>query len=212
MTTEIPPVLHRVLLPPLRDDGAVRRNWRRFARLHPQWDLRTWSHISRESFPETYDALGRCVSPAQQADLMRLEVLWREGGVYVDTDCEPVRGLDPLRSLECFFGSEDGEHYSIAVIGAVPRHPAIRAYLDAVLDGDRVGADVPVNEATGPVFATAILRGRGDVTLLPPEAFYPEPFADSTRRFRRSRRRLAGPGTYIVHRWAHSWRDVTPPG
>ena len=212
MTTEIPPVLHRVLLPPLLDSGAVRRNWRRFARLHPQWDLRTWSHFSHQAFPETYDALRRCASPAQQADLMRLEILWREGGVYVDTDCEPVRSLDPLRTLGCFFGSEDGEHYSTGVIGAVAGHPAIRAYLDGVLDGDRVGAGLPPNEATGPVFATEILRGRADVTLLGSEAFYPEPFADSTRRFRRSRRRLSGPGTYVVHRWAHSWRDTNPPG
>jgi inositol phosphorylceramide mannosyltransferase catalytic subunit len=212
MTREIPPVLHRVLLPPLADEGAVRRNWRRFARLHPNWELRTWDRFDPDSFPKTYDALTRCRGPAQQADLMRLEILWREGGIYVDTDCEPVRRMDPLRSLGCFFGSEDGVHYSTGVIGAVAGHPAVGAYLDGVVDGDRVGADLPVNEATGPMFATQVLAGRTDVTLLPPEAFYPEPFADSTRRFRRSRRRLAGPGTYVVHRWAHSWREPPHPG
>jgi mannosyltransferase OCH1-like enzyme len=174
--------------------------------------LRTWSHIDRESFPETYDALARCRSPAQQADLMRLEILWRDGGVYVDTDCEPVRSLEPLLSHGCFFGSEDGVHYSTSVIGAVAGHPAIRAYLDAVLDGDRVGTELPPNEATGPMFATEVLAGRPDVALLPAESFYPEPFADSTKRFRRSRRRLAGPGTYVVHRWAHSWREPDHPG
>lgn len=169
--------------------------------------MRTWPRADRESFPETYDVLPQCASPAQRADLMRLEILWREGGIYVDTDCEPVRSLEPLRAHECFFGSEDGIHYSTGVIGAVAGHPAIRAYLDGVLDGGRVGSGLPPNEATGPVFATEVLAGRPDVTLLPPECFYPEPFADSTRRFRRSRRRLSGPSTYVVHRWAHSWRE-----
>jgi mannosyltransferase OCH1-like enzyme len=212
MTTKIPPVLHRVLLPPLADQGAVRRNWRRFARIHPSWELRTWSETGQQSFPETFGALSRCGSPAQQADLMRLEILWRYGGIYVDTDCEPVRSMEPLREHGCFFGTEDGEHYSTSVIGAAAGHPAIRAYLDAVLDGDRVATALPPNEATGPMFATQVLAGRADVALLPPEAFYPEPFADSTKRFRRSRRRLSGPGTYVIHRWAHSWREPGHPG
>jgi mannosyltransferase OCH1-like enzyme len=211
MSSPIPASLHRVLLPPLEDTGSVRRNWRRFARIHPDWELRTWRAADKLSFPETFDALQRCHSPAQQADLMRLEILWREGGIYVDTDCEPVRSMEPLRELSCFFGSEDGSHYSTSVIGAGPGHPAIRSYLDGILRGGRVGLALPVNEATGPVFATEVLTGRTDVTLLPPEAFYPEPFEDSKRRFRRSRRRLAGPGTYVVHRWAHSWKQP-PPG
>jgi mannosyltransferase OCH1-like enzyme len=115
--------------------------------------------------------------------------------------------MDPLVALSCFFGTEDGEHYSTGVIGAEPGHPAIRAYLDAVLTGDRLRTGLPANEATGPMFATSVLRSRDDVTLLPSDRFYPEPYEASLERRRLSTRRLAGPDTFVVHRWAHSWGD-----
>jgi mannosyltransferase OCH1-like enzyme len=207
----IPPVLHRIVLPPMADRGYVRRNWRRLGRMHRGWTLRTWSEPSPVDFPETFPLLEACRSAAQRADILRLELLWRHGGIYVDTDCEPVRPLDPLLGLGCFFGSEDGVHLTNSVIGATPGHPAIRAYLDAVLTQGRVHLDLPPNEATGPVFATEVLAGRDDVVVLPPAAFYPEPFVASTQRRRLSRRRLAGPDTYLIHRWAHSWKEPAPP-
>jgi mannosyltransferase OCH1-like enzyme len=205
----IPPVLHRIVLAPMRDRGQVHRNWSRFARLHPDWTLRTWTDDDVSRLPRIAPLLPRCSSPAQQADLARLEILDREGGIYVDTDCEPVRPLTPLLELGCFFGTEDGLHFSTGVIGAEPGHPAIAAYLEAVIGRGRVGSAVPPNEATGPMFATRVLAGRADVKLLPPAAFYPEPFEASLQRRRASRRKLSGPDTYVIHRWAHSWQDAT---
>lgn len=202
----IPPVLHRIVLAPMQDKGAVRRNWRRFARLNPGWTLTTWTDADVRELPRIAEALAQCSSPAQKADIARLEILSREGGIYVDTDCDPVKPLSPLLDMNCFFGTEDGEHYSTAVIGAEVGHPAIEAYLDAILTQRRFELPLPPNEATGPMFATSFLRERADVTLLPPAAFYPESFEDSQQRKRKSRRQLSGPETYVIHRWAHSWR------
>src|SRR3546814_1998895 len=50
-------------------------------------------------------------------------------------------------------------------IGAAPRHPAVRAYLDEVLKG--FGFDLEPNLTTGPHLATRVLADRSDVTVHP---------------------------------------------
>lgn len=202
----IPKILHRIVLPPMRPAGTVQQYWSGFRALHPGWEMRTWTSESHDDWPEVGHLLGRCRGPAQKADLMRLELLWQYGGVYVDTDCEPVQALDPLLDDDhgFFLGTENGTHYSIGVMGAEPGHPAVRSYIDGVLEG-RVGTDLPVNEATGPRFATEVLGDRDDVTVYPPPFFYPEPFSDRHKRRRMVRADVAGGETYTIHRWHGSW-------
>jgi hypothetical protein len=45
-------------------------------------------------------------SPASRANLLRLAVLWREGGVYLDTDTITLRDLYDLRRFDGFCGLE----------------------------------------------------------------------------------------------------------
>lgn len=201
----IPKVLHRIVLPPLTSSGSVQVYWDGFARLHRSWRLQTWEGPVRAEEWELGALFGGCSTPAGIADLMRLEILWRHGGIYVDTDCEPVRALDPLLHHSCFLGTEDGWHITTSVIGCEPKHPAIRAYMDAIVSEDRPSLGVTPNEATGPILATEILGGRDDVTVLPPEFFYPRPYASlgSDSQFEKSQ--ASTPFTYVVHQWAHSW-------
>ena len=42
------------------------------------------------------EAAERLRAPAERSDILRLELLWREGGVYVDTDFECLRSIEPL--------------------------------------------------------------------------------------------------------------------
>jgi FkbM family methyltransferase len=201
----IPRILHRVVRSD--PDPTEEKYWSAFSRLHPDWDLRTWRQPhDTTQFPTVGHLLERCSSGAQQADLVRLELLLKYGGVYVDADCEPVRSLDPLLTYGCFLGTEDGYHISTGVIGATPNHPALQSYLDALIAEDRLSLDAPANETTGPFLATAILRERSDVTVLPPEFFYPlrhgeRPTSDAA---------YVTPYTYCVHHWAASWAGPSP--
>lgn len=204
----IPRLLHRIVLAPLTSTGEVERYWQEFGRLHPRWDLRTWSDPLRPEDWELGALFARCRTAAGVADLLRLEILWRHGGVYVDTDCEPVRALDPLLGNGFFVGSEDGRVISTGVIGCPPGHPAIRAYMDAVLHEDRLGLEVSPNQATGPVLATEILGDREDVRVLPPEFFYAAPWqAPGSGSPPAPAGDVVTPFSYVVHRWAHSWDD-----
>lgn len=205
----IPRLLHRVVLPPMTAASAQPRlYWEGLRELHPTWSLRTWTSASPADWPEVGSLLRTCRSAAQRADLIRLEVLWRHGGVYVDTDCEGIRSLDRLIDDPngFFIGAEADGMLANTVLGATAQHPAVRAYLDAVLQGfDRKAAP---NVSTGPHLATRVLADRSDVTVHPPVTFFCEPPNSDPLELRPTREELAMryPEAVLVHRWAHSWR------
>src|SRR5215813_1902466 len=110
---------------------------------------------------------------------VRLHTLYSEGGIYLDTDVEAIKSLDPLLTNKCFLGFEDTEWVNTAVLGSEPGHPFIKrclAFTSALF------------EETGEFFrspevTTMMLRNMGlldyglqqlnNVMLFPAEYFYP---------------------------------------
>lgn len=63
------------------------------------------------------------------ADLVRLLVLEREGGIYLDTDMLLVQPIDTLLFCEIFLGEEEDGIISAGALGTIPNHPYIRECL-----------------------------------------------------------------------------------
>ena len=96
------------------------------------------------------------------------------GGVYVDTDVECLRSLEPLiGDATAFAAYARPGLIGSAVVGSVAGHPAIAKTLAAVCAGAGSGRQV---EATGPVALTRVLEGAEDVELFGRETFYPFDF------------------------------------
>ncbi|MCX7931827.1 MAG: tetratricopeptide repeat protein [Rhodovarius sp.] len=93
--------------------------------------------------PEVWQAFHRAEHAAAKADLFRLAVLAREGGVYADADDRCVAALGSLLApgVECVFYQEELASVANSFFAAVPGHPVLRAALDqavaAVNRGDR---------------------------------------------------------------------------
>lgn len=196
----IPRILHRVV--PAQPSAEAERFWVGWQALHPGWEFKSWVDPQDPKAFELGQEFAFATSGAQLADLVRLEVLWRYGGVYVDSDVEPVRALDTLLKESLFICTEDGDMLSNAVMGCVPGHPAVRACIDAILAERRTRLDVPPNIATGPALATQFMGGREDITVLPPECFYPYHYSEPRPRDIAT---VITPFTYGVHHWAASW-------
>jgi hypothetical protein len=64
------------------------------------------------------------------SDYVRMSVINRYGGVYLDTDVIVVRDLEPLLNNDAFVGFESSDLPFSAVFGACPNHPFIRKNLD----------------------------------------------------------------------------------
>jgi hypothetical protein len=194
----IPRILHRTV--PETPDPVADGWWAMFEEMHPDWTLMTHRDpLEPREWPETSRLWSACTSGAQLADLIRLEALWRWGGIYVDSDVQPLRPLDSLLPLSAFAGYEDRNSIPNAVLGATPGHPAIRACLDLI--ATRIPG--PTWEA-GPGVTTEVLTGRSDVVLLPPEALYPVHYKDKRLQLA-SFDPACHPWSFTIHHWAGSW-------
>ncbi len=197
--TTIPRVLHRTV--PAETTDEVEGWWAEFERLHPGWDCLTYREpIDPAEWPLTGDLFDRCQNGAQKAGLIRLEALVRDGGIYVDSDVEPYRSLEPLLRCEAFAAWEDETTVPDAVLGCRPEHPAFVeaiAKARACIEG---GGDA---WGSGPGVTTELFPSRHDVLLLPPGAFYPYSYLQKNKRAEVTKE--TQPWAYAVHHWAHSW-------
>lgn len=102
---------------------------------HPTWEFKLWGNAELDGLTwrskkqmNRYRALGHWEGVA---DLMRYEILYEHGGVYVDADAICVRPLDDwLLDARMFVVWESERHrpglIANAFIGSVPRHPILR--------------------------------------------------------------------------------------
>jgi inositol phosphorylceramide mannosyltransferase catalytic subunit len=188
----IPHVFHHIWLgaDPLPDRFArFRESW---AKHHPGWELRLWTEENLPSNVRCPAIAERLRHPAERADLLRLEVLWREGGVYVDTDFECLRSIEALLDgLDFFAGYIGPGKINNALIGAAPGHPLLDRALDEARPREFHGYD---KEATGPLLLNRIVQDAPGVTIFPAPYFYP---ADGEERAT----------AYAIHHAERSWQD-----
>jgi hypothetical protein len=201
----IPRLLHRIWLgsapiPPKAED-----HWASFGRLHPGFELRTWTDADDYSWLRNRELFERASTWTSRSDVLRFELLARFGGVYVDVDVEPVRSFEPLLTHGAFAGWEDPHAICGAVMGAERGHPAIEALIVGLGSWTQGRPTAPPNVWAGPTYLTAQWAGREDVALLEPAAFYPVHWSRPRSRSRPQ------PETFAIHHWERSWGRVKEP-
>jgi len=200
----IPKIIHRIWLGSSMPT-ALALLGTRWAELHPEWRVVTWHEWNLPAL-RNQQWFDRATAPAQKADIARLELLYRYGGVYVDTDSEPYRPLDDLvGATSCFIASEDGRWLSTGVVGSTPRHPFVRTLVDGIEASIITKPGAPPNEQTGPKYVTSVYvdyqrdPASEPVAVFPPALFYPYHFSEPERRDQEF------PDAYAVHHWSMSW-------
>jgi FkbM family methyltransferase len=179
-------------------------------KLHNRWEIRIWSdpdpgQDNSEFLLKRY--WSKINSGAQLADLLRLDIIYRFGGVYLDSDLKLLRPLDDLaESFDFFIASEDGYRLTNAAFGARKQSTVVRFLIDELL---RVEPDwtLPPNLTTGPDFFAQHLRWRKDITVLPRESFYSyyPNYGEIDEQLRKNHRQSHG-----EHLWATSWKSLVP--
>lgn len=202
----IPTTVHRLWTgPPMPDHlaGYV-ASWTEH---HPSWTSRLWTDADDWSWLANYDLWQRApeLFPRNvgqfRADVARLELLHRDGGVWADTDMECLRPLDPLlaEAGDLFLAWEQEPLWvNNAVMGAVPGHPLLAELIDALpasVAARRPG-DRP-NRVSGPQFITPHVRAQpaGTVRVYPARMFYPYLWSELDRQGEHF------PDAYTVHHW-----------
>ena len=187
----VPKVFHHIWIGPKPlPPEHVRwiESWRLF---HPDWSFKFWTEkeLPEPRYPEI---VNRCRWYAQQVNFHRLEVLLQHGGIYLDTDFQCLKNIEPLISGKDFISAYQTE-YDIAngFIGATPGHPILSETLEVLRE-----IFVPDIWGLGPVSLTRVLRGHPEISPLACELFYPYLWNELHRKGEEF------PRAYAVHHWA----------
>jgi hypothetical protein len=77
-----------------------------WAKLNPTWHVKVWNETGiktlwREDFP-AFKAVWAKTSPIQRADLARVMIVLKLGGLYTDLDCIPTQSVDDILAANKF--------------------------------------------------------------------------------------------------------------
>lgn len=201
--SSIPKIFHRIWLGRRPMPPQMIRWGDSWTRFHPSWTMRLWTEDNLP--PSRYpDAIKNSVNVSQQANIYRYEIMLQYGGIYVDTDFECLKNLEPLiQDLDFFTAYQitspkyqvHREHMiSNALFGCTPGHPILQELVD-----DIPKTDVTIGFALGPPFLTTHINNHPEATVFDKSLFYPYDWTElhrATETF---------PDSYAVHHWASQW-------
>ncbi len=172
--------------------------------LHPGWTLHTWTDASLHGMTNA-EAFQKSRAHSGKANVLRYEILLHHGGVYIDTDFECKKNIEPLLDgVSCFVGEQSRGFANNAIIGAVPGHPFLRGLVADLSRRVPQFSRLPSIKQSGPYYLNEVLRRHRDVKRFPPEIFYPYQWHE------RWRRNESFPHAYGIHHWALSWKKKRP--
>jgi mannosyltransferase OCH1-like enzyme len=204
---DLPRRFHRIWFGPAPIPEAYERYWALWQHLYPDCTFTTWRDGDVASLTVTAHKIAQASTWAGKADIARLEIIYRHGGIYVDCDMMPLRRLDfwtmPSSLVVCHEVpaqelSPDDHACSTGFFAAPPGHPvlgrAIRTLATRPLNLK------PPNIETGPVFFGEMI-GSSPVHRLPTSVFYPWGYGEP--RYVLLERDLQD--SCAVHMWGASW-------
>ena len=159
------------------------------------FEYRLWGNedINEINFPKTFTTINKLLSRtkilyAQIADIMRLEILYNHGGIYVDTTMEYIGNIDNIPideypfilsnekncGLDCV-GKYDKKFISNSFIASVPRYIVLERLLDKKkMDEILINYNnYPVNVLSGPYYLRRGIEDESEVKVLDINLIYP---------------------------------------
>lgn len=143
------------------------------------------------------------------SDYVRLFVLYKYGGVYLDTDIEIIKGIDNLLTHDAFTGFESGQYIQTGIIGSTPNNSIIKKFLNYYNKRHFVNEDGSIEDVPNVRIFTEILKDYGltvinkfqslnEITIYPQTYFCPiDP--NGNRDFSKN--------TYCIHHFTSTWRS-----
>lgn len=167
---------------------------------HTTWSYMLWDESNVDVLGQNVsEEYGRLKNWASVSNLVRLVVLKKFGGIYLDTDVECLKSFEPLRICNAFAALQDNEEINgnkgrlcNAVMGAEPEHPWINWQIEHFNDFDQ-------QDPASSIYL-ASTAPRDGLTLIPPHLVYPFHWDDPAEK------RKPHPESIAVHWWKGGWR------
>ena len=150
---KIPKVFHYIWLGPKEFPSASIQNVKSFIAKHPDWTVKFWTDRKRalphpsmevhyvEEFPflQTKSCFYDSENYGEKSDVLRYEILFQEGGVYVDHDVLCLEAFDEMnQDFDFYCGLEmpsatvlsSSVHVTNNIIASIPGHPILKRSMD----------------------------------------------------------------------------------
>jgi len=146
----------------------------------------------------------------EQSDILRYEIVYRFGGVYVDCDFECYKGLTLFHHMYDFYTAlqpldTNRVQLGCALFGAIPNHPIMRSCVENIKHNRHIPQIVA---KTGPIFFThefykiAGRTGLKDIAF-PSSYFYPRGYEERYK----PKNLWCKTESFATHHWAGSWLE-----
>ena len=211
----IPPQIHQIWIG--GEVPNVYRDWQiSWEQLLPDFSFHLWSEEELLDFGlENERAFRAAKNPAVKSDIARYEILFKVGGVYVDTDFECLKAIQPLLVGSSFVagtGFSSIPQINNGFIAAEPES-AVLAQMIASISGANVPTErhpsdfLEIFNTTGPNALTSAVLSRlesdSTVCVLPSNYLYPWP--SFLRDRAEDRYSFSTEQTFAIHHWDVSW-------
>jgi inositol phosphorylceramide mannosyltransferase catalytic subunit len=198
----VPKIFHQIWLGPAPMPAEFTRYAHTWQDHHPTWKMAMWRP---GNLPTRYpELIAKCERPSNAANIYRYEILHAYGGVYIDTDFECRKSIEPLIDGEELFTAHQVDdprnpsYLNNAFFGGVAGHAAFAS----LVDGVPAAFDASARLNCGPPYFTSVMR-QFLPRIFPRRYFYPYAWDELERR------NEPFPDAYAVHHWASKTQPFT---
>lgn len=131
----IPKIIHYIWLGDKKLDNTSKLCINSCRRVCFDYEIKVWNeeNLNLSNLIKENKFLKECVEKklwAFASDYLRLYVLYRDGGIYLDTDVEVLNSFNDLLNNSFFVGMESGDYIGTGIIGAEQCSLEIKRLLD----------------------------------------------------------------------------------
>ena len=183
-------------------------SWKKFC---PDYEIKQWNEKNYDLDSSRYiKEAYKNKKWAFVSDYARLDIIYNNGGIYLDTDVELVRNIDSLLQYKLFCGFESRKYVAFGLgFGSKKEHHILKEMMDEYDKTDFLNYDGTLNLLPSPAYQTNVLLKHGlvcdgrtqhhdDYSVFSQEYFAPINaigFGNITKN------------TYSIHQYAATWYD-----
>ena len=181
---KIPNILHQMWIGPKPMPQSMMRTWRE---KHPDFEYIVWTEdeiAKRQMTFQCAEAIHLIPELCGKVDIMRWEILYQYGGIFIDADSICIHPLDDviLRDTTTAFAAYENETLrkdlvAVGTMGFTPRHPICQYAIQWIRDNTytEITSVCRAWKTVGPTLLTRALDAvpNHQVTVLPSFTFLP---------------------------------------
>lgn len=196
---------------PEKDKKCI-ESWKKFC---PDYEIIEWNELNYDltKNPYMYEAY-KNKKWGFVPDYARFDIIYSQGGIYMDTDVEVIRPLDEMLECKGYMGFEEGNFVNGGIgFGAEAGNPIIKALRDMYDDVSFILPDGSLNLLPSPYYITDALErfglkrnnekqilGDGELSVFPKDYFSPKDFSTDIIALTDN--------TFTIHHYNASWLSV----